>query len=41
MTPGGFRTVAVIGKYQAPEVAEALLTLVAYLRARYLEVFRS
>jgi NAD+ kinase len=38
MTPGGFRTVAVIGKYQAPEVAEALLTLVAYLRARELDV---
>lgn len=38
MSPGGFRTVAVIGKYQAPEVAEALLTLVAYLRARELDV---
>lgn len=38
MSPGGFRTVAVIGKYQTPEVAEALLTLVAYLRGRELEV---
>ena len=38
MSPGGFRTIAVIGKYQAPEVTEALLTLIAYLRGRDLDV---
>lgn len=33
-----FRTVALIGKYQSPEIAEALLDLAAFLRAQSIEV---
>jgi NAD+ kinase len=34
-----FRTIALIGKYQSPEVAEALLQITAYLRDRGLTVW--
>ena len=33
-----FRTVALIGKYQSPEIAESLLSLAAFLRGRGVEV---
>jgi NAD+ kinase len=33
-----FRTVALIGKYQSPEIAESLLALAAFLRERGIEV---
>jgi len=33
-----FRTVALIGKYQSPEVAEALQPLAAFLRAQGVRV---